>query len=125
MAESCTTFENANLEDLEREILAKIQKTAKPENLTQADQYIVLDLARVFSRLQILNKLINLSIEAGLSNHDNLKRFKELDGIADMLTKQIRRHCIYLQIHPVATQGRARDQVKANQLHQRYTRFTP
>lgn len=66
----------------------------------------------------------NITLTLAGTGGDDDRDTKDLEKLADTLAKRIRLLSAYLQIHPEATQGKSREQVKQNQQHKEATEYS-
>jgi len=77
------------------------------------------EVARCMYRLERVSAQLEqyLALTLAGSEAEDAVDTKELEKLADTLAKRIRLLSAHLQIHPEATQGKSREQVKQNQQH--------
>lgn len=76
------------------------------------------DLAALADACRVRSQIED--IRAKLSSIDpliDLTEYEKLTKLVDLCVKQYRLLCVYLQIHPEATQGKAMKQVEQNKIH--------
>lgn len=97
--------------------------TAKAKrSWTKNDLVVAAEVARCMYRLEKVSAHLEKNIAVSLSGEG--ADTKEQERLADTLAKRIRLLSAYLQIHPEATQGKSREQVKQNQQHKEATEYS-
>jgi len=94
--------------------------TAKAKRAwTKNDLVLAAEVARCMYRLERVSAQLEqyLALTLAGSEAEDAVDTKELEKLADTLAKRIRLLSAHLQIHPEATQGKSREQVKQNQQH--------
>lgn len=94
--------------------------TAKAKRAwTKNDLVMAAEVARCMYRLEEISAYLeaNLSLTLAGTGGDDDRDTKDLEKLADTLAKRIRLLSAHLQIHPEATQGKSREQVKQNEQH--------
>jgi hypothetical protein len=101
----------------------EIVTTAKAKRAwTGNDLVLAADIARCMYRLEVVSSqletymaysLVGADIEADKEIPDT----KEMEKLADTLSKRIKLLSAHLQIHTEATQGKSREQVEQNKAH--------
>jgi hypothetical protein len=88
--------------------------TAKAKRAwTKSDLVLAAEVARCMYRLERVSEELEQNITAPS------EAVKEIEKRADLLAKRVRLLNAHLQIHPEATQGKSREQVKQNEDHKR------
>jgi len=103
---------SANLNDSERAIWyvmfdAKARRAWQPQDLT-----MLVNLCRVHGQIEKLEVLQN-----SIDPMDDLSGYEKVQKLIDLSVKRFRMICVYLQIHPEATQGKSREQHGQNKAH--------
>lgn len=79
---------------------------------TNADLYTLANLCRATAEVELLTE------KRRKLDDEDLYSFEKLSKLIDVAVKRVRLLSIYLQLHPEATQGKAKDQQQQNQRHQ-------
>lgn len=91
--------------------------TAKAKRAWTANDLVVAaEVARCMHRLEVVSAQLEAVYADPLDI--NLDTIKELEKLADQLAKRVRMLSAHIQIHAEATQGKSREQVKQNEVHQ-------
>ena len=83
---------------------------------TANDLVVAAEVARCMQRLEVVSAQLEAVYADPLDI--NLDTVKELEKLADQLAKRVRMLSAHIQIHAEATQGKSREQVKQNEVHQ-------
>ena len=102
----------SNLNELETAfwyvvIDAKARRAWQPQDLS-----MVVNLCRVHGQIEKLEVLQN-----AIDPIDDLAGYDKVQKLIDLSVKRYKMLFLYLQIHPEATNGKSRDQVKQNKMH--------
>lgn len=90
------------------------------------DLVVAAEVARCMYRLERISEYLeeNITLTLAGTGGDDDRDTKDLEKLADTLAKRIRLLSAHLQIHPEATQGKSREQVKQNQQHKEATEYS-
>ena len=93
---------------------------------TKNDLVVAAEVARCMYRLERISEYLeeNITLTLAGTGGDDDRDTKDLEKLADTLAKRIRLLSAHLQIHPEATQGKSREQVKQNQQHKEATEYS-
>jgi len=102
----------ANLNDAEKAIWCVFVNAKARRAWKDQDLNTLVNLCRVHTKIEDLEKAQRL-----LDPVDDLLVYEKIERMIDLSVKRYRLLCVYLQIHPEATQGKSREQVKQNKTH--------
>tara|TARA_R110002153_G_scaffold154427_2_gene306476 strand:- start:10365 stop:10856 length:492 start_codon:yes stop_codon:yes gene_type:complete len=101
----------------------EIVTTAKAKRAwTRNDLVLAADIARSMYRLEVVSVQLETYLAYSLVGADidpdaEIPDTKEMEKLADTLSKRIKLLSAHLQIHTEATQGKSREQVEQNKAH--------
>ena len=104
--------ESVALNDAEMKVWRDMFMSKARRSWTKADLYSLADLCQA----RVERETLKRSLEA-LDPIDDLMAYEKMTKLIDITVKRCRLLQVYLQIHPEATQGKAREQTKTNELH--------
>jgi hypothetical protein len=101
----------------------EIVTTAKAKRAwTGNDLVLAADIARCMYRLEVVSSQLETYmayslVGADIEDDKEIPDTKEMEKLADTLSKRIKLLSAHLQIHTEATQGKSREQVEQNKAH--------